>query len=222
MQVDMKVAQLLVSRLCHDLIGPVGAMNAGLELMEEGMGDDPATRELLANSAGEASRRLAFFRIAFGFGAGVGGEATLAQVRELALGMLESGKAALDWPEDAPAQPSGAIDPNVAKVVLNLILMATETLPRGGDVGVNFAALDDGLGVAVTAAGDRASLGDDIRYALELEPGQEGQAEGLTARNVHGFYAQSLARETGSRIEFSEGSVGEIQFAVLFPNATFG
>lgn len=222
MQVDLKIAQLLVSRLCHDLVGPVGAMNAGLELMEDGMGDDPAARALLADSAGQASRRLAFFRIAFGSGAGVGGEATLAQVRELAGALLESGKAALDWPEDAPAQPSGAVNPSVAKVMLNLILMATEALPRGGDVGVNFAALDDGLGVAVTAAGEKASLGDDIRYALELEPGPDGEAIGLTARNVHAFYAQSLALEMGSRIEFSEASGGEIQFAVLFPKATIG
>jgi len=65
MNVDLKVAQLLASRLCHDLVGPIGAINAGLELMEDGyagnlggsVGDDPAARDLLANSAGVATRR---------------------------------------------------------------------------------------------------------------------------------------------------------------------
>ncbi len=228
MGVDLKVAQLLASRLCHDLVGPIGAINAGLELMEDGIagnlggsgGDAPAARALLANSAGEATRRLAFFRIAFGSGAGAGGEATLAEARELALGFIASGKAALDWPESAPAQPSGALDPSIIKVVLCLVLIASEALPRGGHIGVDFADLEDGLGVAVIAAGERPSLGDDIRHALGFEGGLEAGSDGLTARNVHGFYAQSLARGMGSRIEFSEGSGGGIQFAVLFPKAT--
>jgi len=224
MNVDLKVAQLLASRLCHDLVGPIGAINAGLELMEDAItendGDDPAARALLANSAGEATRRLAFFRIAFGSGAGAGGEATLPEARELAQGFIESGKAALDWPETDPAQPSGAVNPSVIKVLLCLILIASETLPRGGDIGVNFADLEDGLGVAVIAAGERPSLGDDIRYALGLGGGLKAGSDGLTARNVHGFYAQSLARELGSRIEFSEGSGGDIQFAILFPKTT--
>ncbi|MEE8351512.1 MAG: histidine phosphotransferase family protein, partial [Rhodospirillales bacterium] len=184
------------------------------------VGDDPAARELLANSAGVATRRLAFFRIAFGSGAGAGGEATLPEARELAQGFIESGKAALDWPGDLLDQPSGALDPSVVKVLLCLVLIASEALPRGGDIGVNFADLEDGLGVAVVVAGERPSLGDDIRHALELEGELEAELDGLTARNVHGFYAQSLARGMGSRIEFSEASSGGIQFAVLFPKTT--
>ncbi len=222
MQFDLKVAQLLASRLCHDLVGPIGAINAGLELMEDGiaggMEGDPEARDLLANSAGEVTRRIAFFRIAFGYGAGTGGEATLTEARELAGGLLAGGKATLDWPQEAPEQPAGGVDPSVVKVVLNLVLIAAESLPRGGDVGVGFAALDDGLGVAVTATGERPSLGDDMRNALELESGTDG----LTARNVHGFYAQCLAREMGSGIEVSEGSEGDIRFAVLFPHTTIG
>ena len=147
MQVDLKVAQLLASRLCHDLVGPIGAINAGLELMEDGvaggMGDDPAARDLLANSAGEASRRIAFFRIAFGIGAGAGGEATLSEARELAGDFLAGGKAALDWPEEAPEQPSGGVDPSVVKVVLNLVLIAAESLPRGGVVGSSYKSYRD-------------------------------------------------------------------------------
>ena len=217
-QVNLKVAQLLVSRLCHDLIGPVGAINAGLELMEEGMEDNAPALELVAKSAGEATRRLTFFRVAFGFGSGEGGEATLAQARELALGFLTDGKVDLDWPQGAPAQPPGPVRPPVVKVVLNMVLIASECLPKGGVVGVNFADQDDGLGVTVTAAGEGARLGDNMIPALSEGAGPED----LSARNVHAHYAQSMARDIGATVAHAKNSSGEIQLAVLFPDPTGG
>lgn len=225
MQVDHKVAQLLSSRLCHDLVGPIGAVNSGLELMEEGFdegsGEDRRVLALVANSAVEAARRLAFFRIAFGFGAGTKGQATLNEAGELAASYLESGKVALEWPSDRP----DPVQPNVVKVALNMVLMASESLPRGGNIGISFGDLDEGLGVGVTASGEGAGLRDDLRDALtEGENGTGEDAGGtgaaLSARNVHGFFAQCLAREMGGLIEYSKGSDGEIRFAVLFPNAT--
>ena len=221
MQVDLRVAQLLSSRLCHDLVGPIGAVNTGLELFQEGFDDDEKALGLVADSAGEASRRLTFFRGAFGFGAGDKGEATLNEARILAVGLLASGKVALDWPEDADA----SLQTSAVKVILNMVLMASESLPRGGNIGISFGDLDEGLGVGVTASGEGAGLRDDLRDALtEGENGTGEDAGGtgaaLSARNVHGFLAQCLAREMGGLIEYSKGSDGEIRFAVLFPNAT--
>ncbi len=217
MQVDHKVAQLLSSRLCHDLVGPIGAVNSGLELMEEGFDEDGRALALVASSAVEATRRLAFFRIAFGFGAGTKGQATLNEAGELAAGYLESGKVALEWPSDRP----DPVQPNVVKVVLNMVLMASESLPRGGKISISFGDLDEGLGVGVTASGEGATLRDDLRDALaEGEKGSDGGEEVLSARNVHGFFAQCMAREMGGLIEHSKGSDGEIRFAVLFPTAT--
>lgn len=229
MQVDHKVAQLLSSRLCHDLVGPIGAVNSGLELMEEGF-DEGANEggramALVANSAAEATRRLAFFRIAFGFGAGTKGHATLNEAGALAAGYLESGKVALDWPQDGPLGRPDPVQPNVVKVVLNMVLMASESLPRGGNIGISFADLDEGLGVGVTASGEGAGLRDDLLAALtegEKGGGEDAGETGevLSARNVHGFLAQCMARDLGGLIEHSKGSDGEIRFAVLFPNAT--
>ena len=221
MQVDHKVAQLLSSRLCHDLVGPIGAVNSGLELMEEGFDEDGRALALVANSAAEATRRLAFFRIAFGFGAGTKGQATLNEAGELAAGYLESGKVALEWPLGRP----DPVQPNVVKVVLNMVLMASESLPRGGNIGISFGDLDEGLGIGVTASGEGAGLRDDLRDALtegERGGGEDagGTGETLSARNVHGFFAQCMARDMGGLIEHSKGSDGEIRFAVLFPNAT--
>ncbi len=222
MQVDHKVAQLLSSRLCHDLVGPIGAVNSGLELMEEGFDEDAneggRALALVANSAAEATRRLAFFRIAFGFGAGTKGQATLNEAGELAAGYLESGKVALEWPMDGPLGRPDPVQPNVVKVVLNMVLMASESLPRGGNIAISFGDLDEGMGIGVTASGEGAALRDDLREALTED--EKGGGEALSARNVHGFFAQCMAREMGGLIEHSEGSDGEIRFAVLFPNAT--
>lgn len=212
MQVDLRVAQLLSSRLCHDLVGPIGAVNTGLELLQEGFDDDEKALGLVADSAGEASRRLTFFRGAFGFGAGDKGEATLNEARNLAVGLLASGKVALDWPEDADA----SLQTSAVKVILNMVLMASESLPRGGAVGIDFAVLDEGLGVAVTATGEDARLREDLQSALA----EGAAAEDLTARNVHGYFAQCLARDSGALIEHSRGLGGEIRFAVMFPPAT--
>ncbi len=214
MQVDLSVAQLLCSRLCHDLVGPIGAVNTGLELIDEGLDADGKALELIAQSGREATRRLAFFRIAFGLGAGTGGAASLTEAQELAAGLLAEGKVDLDWPENADAGPQGSVLSAVVKVVLNMVLMASESLPRGGTVGVRFADLPEGLGVAVTAEGKGAKLRDDIATAVA----DGARAEEITARNVHAYFAQVLARDLGALIEPSAGQDGEIRLAVLFPS----
>jgi histidine phosphotransferase ChpT len=65
---DAKLMELMASRLCHDLASPVGAVMSGLELMQEFEDEtaDDALR-LMGDSARIAARRLAFYRLAFGF-----------------------------------------------------------------------------------------------------------------------------------------------------------
>ncbi|MBT7942230.1 MAG: hypothetical protein HN719_02625 [Alphaproteobacteria bacterium] len=216
MQIDLKIAQLLSSRLCHDLVGPIGAVNTGLELMEEDSDDDGAALGLMARSAAEATRRLAFYRNAFGMGAGGGGgKGALDEARILADGFLETTKVTLDWPELIP-DALGPVPPGGVKVVLNMILIASESLPRGGVVGLSLVQLDEGLGVGLTASGEGAALREDLVHALAEDAGLAEDV--VTARNVHAYLAQCLARELGGKIEPSVGSNGEVQLAVLFPN----
>jgi len=196
MGVNLQVAKLLSSRLCHDLVGPVGAVNSGLELLEEGFDKDGSAMALLVRSADEATRRLAFFRVAFGFGAGTKGKATLDEAGTLAAGFMEYGKITLDWPSGHPHP----VEPDVVKVVLNMVLMATESLPRGGGVGVSLGNLDEGLGVGVTASGETAVLRADLQEALAegakgAEGGGRGGGETLSARNIHAYFAQCMAHE---------------------------
>ena len=211
MLVDLKVAQFLCSRLCHDLAGPVGAVNAGLELLDEGAGDAQDALTLVAQSAREMTRRLAFFRMAFGLGAGAGGVIALDEARDLAAGLLTAGRVTLDWPRDTSrdrTMPAAAL-----KLVLNLVLLGAESLPRGGALRVHFADLPEGVGAAVTAIGDGARFSDNLRAAMvaDVPAGQ------LSATTVHAHFAARLAEDFGVTVEVSESAPGEVRLAVLLP-----
>ena len=213
MTIDIRLAQLMCSRLCHDLVGPAGAVNAGLELAEEG-GLDADTLDLVTSSAAEVTRRLAFFRIAFGAAGGKTsaiGTLSLNEARSLAAEMVQGGKVTLEWPESSHAPDSLAAD--VGKVLLLMVLMAADCLPRGGTVTVHSAVLPEGAGLAVSANGQGANLKDDLALSLE----QDLSEDALSARTVHGFFAQQLARAGGGRIETSAEEQDEIRFMALFP-----
>ena len=92
-----------------------------------------------------------------------------------------------------------------------MILLASESLPRGGTVTVHSAALPEGVGLAVGAAGQGAVLKPDMAAGLEMAGGEDD----LTARNVHAYFAQHLAQAEGGRIETSQETDGEIQFMAL-------
>ena len=203
---DIRVAKLLCSRLCHDLISPASAVNAGLELMEEQPGDDDALN-LIIRSAKQVTRRLAFYRSAFG----AGGVTTLAEARDLAAGLLADGNVVLDWPGDE----GGPVSPVGAAMLLNLILVAMDTLPRGGAVSVRLAVLDEGIGAALTASGDGARLGEDMSRAT----GPDMAEAELSAGNVPGYLVRRLADDAGVSVEISDGTDGEVRLAALLPAA---
>jgi len=212
MKIDVTVSQLLVSRLCHDLVGPAGAVSAGLELMaESGGGADAGAQALVEKSAGQLSARLAFFRVAFGFaGAGNGPEA-LRAVREIALEWLAGGKIELEWPEGEADDIATGLMGGGEKVLLNMILVASESLPKGGVIGVQLGALAEGTGIAVSACGDSVGLKEDLIRSMSKDIG----VEELSAHNVHGYFAQCLARQCGGSIEVEQTGAEEVRLAVL-------
>lgn len=216
MLIDIKAAQLLCSRLCHDLVGPVGAVNAGLELLEESaagpQGADGAggALDLVGRSADQVTKRVSFFRMAFGQGGGSGGAVSHDDTRSLADAYLAEGTVTLDWPQDPT--PGRALDAVWAKLLLNMVLLAAESLPRGGTLAVRLADLPEGLGVAFIASGQGARFKDDVRDVMR----PDAPADGLTARNVHGHFAACLAESLGTGIEVDLAE-GEVRFAILLP-----
>lgn len=187
------LAALLASHLCHELVGAVGAVVNGIEVLEES-GDDPAIRDealsLVGASAAEASTRLQFFRLAFGTMGGAEGDFPLGEAARLAAARFASGRVRLDWKAAAGLAPK-----DLVRVVLNLVLVAADSLPRGGRVTV---ALADGDGPAaeILAEGDGAALPDHHAAVLAgLAP-----AAGLPPRAAPALLADGAARAAGRRI----------------------
>jgi histidine phosphotransferase ChpT len=206
MQIDLKVTELLASRLCHDLVGPIGAVSNGLELMADesfGMADDALA--LASNSAGQATHLLQFYRLAYGM-AGNRQGSDLRPLRELAANFLAHSKAKLDWPADGmPADvPDGA-----GKLILNMIALALEALPRGGTIGVSAKSAPGGLEIEIKAVGTDAGLRPECQAALAPDV----PLDDLTPRNVHGYFTRVVAQTLGAGLSVEPAGPGYLRLA---------
>jgi histidine phosphotransferase ChpT len=207
---ELRLAELLCSRLCHDLVSPVGAVNNGIELMEEfGEGDGEAMK-LIAGSGKQAARRLQFYRVAFGQ-AGTQLAQPLADVRELLDGIFEGGKLKVEW-ETAGAAPA---IPGWGKLLCNLVSLASEALPRGGTLRVSAAAAGGGARLSVAASGQGCKLSDEVRQALAAG----ARVEELSPRGVQPFFTARLAERMGGKLEIAGPEGERMTFAVALPAA---
>jgi histidine phosphotransferase ChpT len=206
---EMKLAALLSSRLCHDLIGPVGAVNNGVELLadeDDGTMRDQAM-ELVANSAQEAGRRLQFYRMAFGAATGMGAEIGLNDARKAAEGLFMQGKTTLHWPPDDGIP----VDKQVVKLLLNMVLLTGGALARGGDLNVGLTREAGSLRLRVTAAGPRAAFNDGHRAVLTGAVGHDQ----IDAHNVQPWYTLQLAKSLDTSIELDESQNDQVEIAAV-------
>jgi len=184
----LELAALIASRVCHDIISPVGAIVNGLEVLEEEK--DESMREfaqdLVQKSARQASAKLQFSRLAFGASGGAGAELDMADAGRVAAALMEREKAELDWQVRA-----GMLPKTEAKLLLNLLVIALNSVARGGVIKVT-AERDDGETVMrVVAEGDRAKLPAGVKEVIS-----EGAIPNpLDAHAVQPLYAALLARE---------------------------
>lgn len=202
LMIDSRVAELLCSRICHDLISPVGAINNGIELIEElgGRVVDEAIG-LIDTSARKMSGHLQFFRMSYGF-AGGHSMPSFEDVRGLIEGILEGGKIGLDWPDRA--LPEVAPAPGCGKLLLNMVALAAEGLPRGGTLGIGVSSLPNSHRLKVAARGTNGGLSGDLRAALD----PEADVDSLTARTVHAYFTAVLAKRLGTRVEITASPDG--------------
>jgi histidine phosphotransferase ChpT len=186
---DLDLAALLCSRVCHDIVSPVGAIANGLEMMDED--DDEEMRrlalELVRRSARQASAKLQFCRMAFGAAGGAGSMLDVGEAGDIARLFVGDEKVKLDW-----RAPRGARDKNEVKLLLNLLLLGIAAVPRGGIVTIE--AADDLL--SATAEGDGARLADKTKAVLD----RTVPAAEFDARVVQVYYALRLAEQTGFAI----------------------
>ena len=206
-QIDMRVTEMLASRLCHDLVGPIGAVNNGLELMADedlGMSDDAL--ELSAKSARQAANILQYYRLAYGMaGARIG--ADLGDLRELAAEFLATSKATLDW---TIRRPHDDAPEGLGKLLLNMLVLAAEALPRGGTLTVAVLEGPAGLEATVTASGNGARLREESLLVLA----DEVVIEELTPRNVQGYFTRMLAQRMGSDLMIDSPGADSLRFSV--------
>jgi len=186
----LDLAALLCSRVCHDLISPVGAIVNGLEVLEEEK--DEATKEfaleLIKKSARTASAKLQFCRIAFGAAGSAGAQIDLGDAETIARGFLEDDKTKLAWNLPRALSPK-----NRVKLLLNMLVIAGQTIPRGGKISVDPVGSGESMGFKVTAAGVNAKVLPHVPLLLA----GEGNGEGLDAHRIQPFYAGLLAKACG-------------------------
>lgn len=185
----LDLAALLCSRICHDLISPVGAIVNGLEvLMEE---KDEETKafalDLIKSSANTASAKLQFCRIAFGAAGSAGAQIDLGDAEKIARGFLEDEKTKLEW-----HLPRLLLPKNRVKLLLNMLLIAAQSIPRGGRLSVNPIGEGENMGFSVSATGTHAK----IPPTASLLSG-DGEVESIDAHRIQPFYAGMLAKACG-------------------------
>lgn len=185
----LDLAALLCSRLCHDLISPVGAIINGLEVMEEDKDEETKSfaLDLIKKSAGQASAKLQFCRLAFGASGSAGAQIELGDAEKAARGLLEDGKTTLAWNLARALVPK-----NRVKLLLNMLLVASGTIPRGGTLTAN----PMGDGYQVTARGLNARLSP---ATVDLLAGTPAEAA-VNAHAIQPFYTGILARDCGFKI----------------------
>ena len=193
--VDRRIAELLCSRICHELVAGVAAVNNGVELISEidaSMMDEPMA--LIGSSAKQASGRVQYSRMAYGF-AGYEALPSMAAVDALIAGLVETERrfklAKRDGPASAPLQPGWG------KLLLNLTVLALECLPKGGSVAPSATAAVGKTVLTVVGRGEEARPPDRYREVLD---GKVGTAD-VTAMNVHAYYTAALAGEAGGRLD---------------------
>ena len=195
-QIDF--ASLLCSRLCHDLLSPVGAMNNGIELLADE--HDPEMRQrcmdLLAESAKSAADKLKFFRLAFGAAGGFGADVDPNDAKLVIEPMVTaSGRTVLEWAVPAQMMPKRAV-----KRLLNLVLLANDALVRGGTLFVGAEARAGEQEIVVRASGPQILMDSAIREALtgQLDP------VAVDTRTAAAWMAHRLAVQDGGILQLAE------------------
>lgn len=208
----VELASLLCSRLCHDLMSPVGALNNGLELLADE--SDPEMREkcleLLSDSARASANKLKFFRLAFGAAGGFGEAIDTHEARAALEGLFgPERRIELRWIVAGDELPKGAV-----KLLLNLALLAGDALVRGGSLDIGAENGSGGVELAVRAEGPRILLDPALRDTLA-----NGGSGPIEPRAAGAWLAHSLASEAGGSIQLSDPSSDVLMIGAALPNA---
>jgi len=181
---DLDFTAFMSSKICHDLVGPVGAISNGLELLEEE--EDENTRayalELIQYSASAARSRLEFSRLAFGASSALGSEVDLGHAENVARAFVEEGKHKLQWTFEPRS-----IEKTRLRLTLTLLTIAMTAVPAGGDIRVSVTGEIEAPNVEIRCSGRGARIPDGIPEMFS------GNSTDIDPRTILGYYCARLA-----------------------------
>lgn len=194
---EYKLAELLCTRLCHDLTGPIGAVNNGAEfLSEEGFGLPNQAVDLIISSALEAVSRLQFFRMAYGR-VNEKGEACLADKKKIAAAFFAHTKITLDWPDSHTDAAGISINARLAQVLLNVLVLSASVLVKGGNIAVRLSRIGhEGKEISIKASGDTIKRDPEMETAL-LE---NKVVDDLTPKSAQPYFTRVLTESAGAKL----------------------
>jgi len=208
----MDFAALLCSRLCHDLVSPVGAITNGIEILSDE--HDAAMREqvmdLLQKSAQQTGNKLQFFRLAFGAAGGFSARLDTREASKAIETFLDSSRIKATMAFEMPDAPKG-----IVKLLLNLVLVASETLIRGGLLDIAMRQDGKTIDISVAVRGDRYILQDTVRQALT---GQVAEAD-IEPRSAPAFLVATIVEEMGGSLAVIDNDDGSHEFRICLANA---
>ncbi len=181
---DLDLSALLCSRVCHDVISPVGAIANGLELMDDPENDaemKASALDMVRSAAKSATAKLKFCRIAFGAAGSAGAQIDMGEAGDIAKAFVGEEKIKLDWQVPRENRPKQDV-----KLLLNMLLLAIEALPRGGVITMK----TEGAGFLVRAKGDRAKLKEAMVAVID----GTSDLNTLDARLIQPYYARMLSQ----------------------------
>lgn len=205
-------ASLLCSRLCHDLLSPVGSFGNGIELIRDEAEPDMQKRyiDLLESSARAAINRLKFFRLTFGSSGGFGERLAVTDIVEAVQGLVPETRAvAVSWVGGADP-----VDKNAARVLLALSTVAVDALVRGGRIDMAIEQRGDMLELALRAAGDRVIIDETLVAAFAPDNSSDA-----TPKVIAIALARRIARAAGGDILLSRPADGELVVGAMLKSA---
>jgi histidine phosphotransferase ChpT len=191
----LDLAALLCSRVCHDLISPTGAIVNGLEVLEEKDNDEETKTfalELIKKSARTASARLQFCRLAFGAAGSAGAQIDLGDAQTMGRAFMEDDKTKITW-----NLPRVLLPKNRVKLLLNLMIISGQTIPRGGMLTVDPIGEGETMGFRISASGLNARIPQAVPALLE----GTSESGSIDAHAIQPFYAGLLARACGLKVD---------------------
>ncbi len=193
---DLDLAALISSRICHDAIGPVGAIANGLEVLDDN--PDDSMREFaldtIKKSASSASSKLMFARLAYGAAGSAGTQIDMRDAESVARGYVEGVKHNLHWHCDLLS-----LGKDKVKLVLNMVALAVPALPRGGDVTVKVIGTEEDTEFEVICEGKRAKIADGL---IDLLTGKG--LERVDSRSIQPYYAGRVAQSAGMTLTMEQ------------------